>query len=133
MPATSVKAKQTNVRLPVDLIEWIATQDGSQAEVIVRGLNALRLGDHPSGRMQLQASLAELRDKVARLTTERDQWRDRAKAIVGSAGKTVRRGTDPMGRQHAAGPVKASAVPEVPGSVGWCGLKGLDKPAKAGR
>ena len=43
MAKTPTKA-QVNVRLPIDLIEWIATQAGSQTDVITAALTNLRDG-----------------------------------------------------------------------------------------
>jgi hypothetical protein len=86
MPGSSTTSAKLSVRVPLDLAEWIATQAGSQSDVIVRALRALKdgvTGDGPDQRaVVLQTMVANLEAENARLTQERDQWRDRAKAIV---------------------------------------------------
>jgi hypothetical protein len=113
MAGSSKLTKPVAARLPVELVEWMATQPGSQAEVIARALIALRDGVTGPGPDQrpvvLQGLVAQLEAENARLTTERDQWRDRAKAIVDAkAGVPVPRvdavATKTIGH-HAAGPI----------------------------
>lgn len=134
--AAKQTTKPVTVRLPVDLIDWIATQSGTQTDVIVSALQHLRDGPVIVDAADA-ARVAKLEDEIRKLckalsdvAIERDEWRDRAKAIVSAADReptnavaTKRvRDVDPL-RRHPAGPVMASAVPEVPGNVRWTGLK----------
>lgn len=127
--AKASNKQQVNVRLPSDLVEWIATQSGSQTDVITAALVNLRDGPVIVDNADA-GEVAKLKAEVASLTEDRDRWRDRAKAIVSAADKeptnavaTKRvRAVDPL-KRHPAGPVMASAVPEVPGTVAWSGLK----------
>lgn len=102
------------VRLPSELAKWTDDQPGTRTEVLVRALTALRdgvTGDGPDQRpVVLQAMVANLEAVNARLTQERDQWRDLAKAIVAKA--IVSAGKEPINAvstkvisAHPSGPV----------------------------
>lgn len=113
------------VRLPDELHERLkdhATGAGvtASAMVVTSIQTVLDGGAQPD--TDLARAHAEI---VANLTADRDRWRKLAQAMQPIADtKPVKRGSDPMGRrEHAAGPVLASAVPDVPGTVSWSGLK----------
>lgn len=135
------QTKLFNFRLSIELMDAVKAKAGktSMTDVItvalgnyVTGGSMVVLADAPAADMQaimrinneLEAKVASLTglveaQRVMRLKAEadRDQWRDRAKAIVSvtsnAEGRRLARGHDPMGRSpHQSGPLLASAVPE---------------------
>jgi outer membrane murein-binding lipoprotein Lpp len=121
MPGATTKSAKLSVRVPLDLVEWMATQPGTTGEVVVRGLTTLKAGvpvgaglgaaiTEQSERIEsLEATVKDMETTIERLTKDRDQWRERAKAIV-SAGKEPLNAvaTKTIPKQighHAAGPV----------------------------
>lgn len=66
--ATAPTKQQVNARLPSDLIEWMAAQDGSQTDVIVRALRALKGDGDGLTLVPVPGVVAELEAKVASLT-----------------------------------------------------------------
>ena len=125
MAGTSTKTKVVGVRLPLDLLDWVETQ-GETKDVVIRALTALKDGDtKPSpGIAELEALVDAQRELRLKAEADRDQWRDRAKAIVSAAKPpTSNAEARRLAGQRQGNPVLASAVPEVAGTVGWCGLK----------
>lgn len=47
MPGTSAKSQSLNVRIPIDLMDWIEAQGGSKGELVVRAIQALRQASMP--------------------------------------------------------------------------------------
>ena len=78
MAKTPTKA-QVNVRLPIDLIEWIATQAGSQTDVITAALTNLRDGpviiDGGERIAELEQALADQKALTAK-------WQKAAQAVM---------------------------------------------------
>jgi hypothetical protein len=122
-------AEQTSVSaLLIDGVSEVEWLRGALAQVTTDRDQWISRAAALAPLAELQATVAEMEITIDLLTVDRNQWRDRAKAIVsaGTAKEPSKRGSEPMGRQphHPAGPVQASAVPEVAGTVPWCGLKG---------
>lgn len=72
MAGTSDKTKPVTARVPVDLVQWIETQDGTVAQVVVRALRLMKDGPKPGGMdahlvPELQAKVATLEAEVKRL------------------------------------------------------------------
>jgi len=123
-----MSTKAISLKLPIELHERLK----AEAEAAGTTVTALLI-EGVSGAAKPDPRVAELEAALATMTKDRDQWRDRAKAIVDAKQQpTSNAESRRLARQHAAGPVKASAVPDVAGTVPWCGLKGIDKARKAG-
>lgn len=69
------------LKMPTDLRDRLkarATEAGTSVSALL--IDGVTLDAQPD----LQAEIVRLQAEVARLTAERDQWRDKAKAIVGA-------------------------------------------------
>lgn len=115
MAGTSNKTRPVTARVPVDLVEWMETEDGTLAEVVVRGLRALKDSAPVAGGSEheqwLERRVAELEAEAADL---RRKLMDALKAVLDlkhgrpTAGVPVPR-VDAVSTkvisQHPAGPV----------------------------
>jgi hypothetical protein len=130
MAGTSKLTKPFTARVPVELMDWIATlKDEAPAAVLVRALRALkdgtpapeatgdtaaleaalvRVADLEAENARLLVERNQWRDRADSLSVERNQWRDRAQAIVqAGAAKPVTSHAEGrrLALQHPAGPV----------------------------
>lgn len=83
-----MSTKAISLKLPIELLERLrarATTEGTSVSAIL--IEGVAGNDGATVRVaELQATVKEMETAIERLTVDRDQWRDRAKAIV-SAGK----------------------------------------------
>ena len=108
MAKTPTKA-QVNVRLPIDLIEWIATQAGSQTDVITAALTNLRDGpviiDGGERIAELEQALADQKALTAK-------WQKAAQAVMPMADRKPEKAAN-LGKLVAdALPVAGDQFPE---------------------
>ena len=121
-----METKLFNFRLSIELMDAVKAKAGktSMTDVITSLLagwlapveRAPGLPDDPR-ILELGALVDAQRDLRLKAEADRDQWRDRAKAIVSATsnaeGRRLARANDPMGRSpHQSGPLMASAVPD---------------------
>lgn len=107
MAGTSKLTKPVTARVPVDLVEWMDTQPGTTAEVVVRALQALKDGPPAASVIdghlvpELQFQVASLTEALAKSCKVAQAWQNAAQALVPTAkGPTAK----PIGH-HQSGPV----------------------------
>ena len=99
-----------------DRLKARATAEGTSVSALL--IDGVSGAFKPAPRVaELEATVKEMETTIERLTVDRNQWRDRAKAIVSvtsnAEGRRLARANDPMGRSpHQSGPLMASAVPD---------------------
>ena len=107
MAGTSKLTKPLTARVPVDLLDWIATlKDEAPAAVLVRALRALRdgLGEATGDTAALEAAIvrvADLEEALAQSEARASKWQKAAQAAIDPvATKRV-----PLASAHQSGPV----------------------------
>ena len=119
-----------------DRLKARATAEGaSVSALLIAGAGGL-LDGWPGVAETYQATTQRLEAEVATLTKDRDQWRDRAKAIVSAgAGAPVPRldavATKTIGRhRHLGNPLQPTTGLPVGGMAVGFNLKGGQKPGR---
>jgi hypothetical protein len=88
MAGTSKLTKPLTARVPVDLLDWIATlKDEAPAAVLVRALRALRdgLGEATGDTAALEAAIvrvADLEEALAQSEARASKWQKAAQAAI---------------------------------------------------
>lgn len=110
---------QVNVRLPLDLIEWIATQAGSQTDVIAGALRHLR-----DGPVLLDGDAATWKERAEKAEAEVK----RVRAL--SVDRTIQAVASKAIGRHASGPMIEPTGLAVAGMARGFNLRG--KAGKSG-